>query len=128
MQDFAERTWISKLSKERTMEDINCSKTIVDKSWLGHVHRQCTKPVYKDGLCKHHYDRKIEKAIKYQYREDYREPTFEELKSGKLLHLKNMGSYGGHRCVKNIIMTQGGTGKPTDYPLDPKLFVIRDKP
>jgi len=64
---------------------MTCSKTIVDKSWLGHVHRQCTKPEYKDGLCKHHYDRKIAKSILYRDREGYREPTLDELKSGKLL-------------------------------------------
>lgn len=102
-----------------------CKVVITDKGWLGTSERLCTKPEYKDGLCKHHYDRKIAKAIPFKDRPGYREPTLEELKSGKLLHLKERGSHGGYRFHKGVIINFSSE-KITKFEPDPSLFVIQD--
>ena len=103
-----------------------CKKIIINKFWYGHSKRQCTKPEYKDGLCKYHYDRMVSKSTLYKDREGYREPTLNEMKSGKLIYFKNNGSYGGHRYHKGII-TIGDNFRPTNIKPNPELFVIRIK-
>lgn len=44
--------------------------------------RYCCDKVYKDGLCKHHYDAKVRKSTKWEDRPGYRTITKEELNKG----------------------------------------------
>ena len=103
-----------------------CTKIITEKNWLGTFKRQCTKPEYQYGLCKHHYDKKTYKETPFGKREDYREPTLNELKSGKTLYLKTMTSYGGHRYFKGNITIGDRHSITTIKPL-PELFVIKQQ-
>lgn len=103
-----------------------CTKIITDKNFqgMGFIYKhQCNKPEYKDGLCKHHYERKLEKSIPFKDRENYFEPSLEELKSGKLLHLKHLGAHGGFKFKKGKIYSFSSE-KETNYPIDTSLFVI----
>ena len=100
-----------------------CTKKIVDKSFGIKSTWICTKPEYKDGLCKGHYDSKIRKQTPFKDRLGYREPTLLELKSGKRLYLKNMGSHGGFRYQKGVIVSDKGE---TSLSVNPHLFVIKD--
>lgn len=86
----------------------------------------CNKPEYKEGLCKYHYKKKIKKSTLFGDREGYREATQKDLDLGKRIYLKNKGSYGGHRCIKGVIVI-GDHYKPTNIKADPSLFVIRNK-
>lgn len=103
---------------------MTCKKIITEKNWLSTIKWKCQKPEYKDGLCKHHYDAKIRTSTPYGQREGYREPTLEEMKSGKTLYLKTMGSYGGHRMMKGVI-TIGDKHSVTNIKPLPELFVIK---
>lgn len=85
---------------------------------------KCIKPVYKDGLCKKHYDKKITKSILFKDRHGYIEPTMKELKSGRLLYLAKAGSHGGFRYVKGVIVNFT-SGKKTNLPIDTQYFVIK---
>ena len=49
---------------------------------------QCTKPEYKDGLCKQHYDKKVLKATPWGLRKGYRDVTEQEFISGKPMLMK----------------------------------------
>jgi hypothetical protein len=49
---------------------------------------QCTKPEYKEGLCKQHYDKKVLKHTPWGQREEYRDVTEQEFISGKPMLMK----------------------------------------
>jgi hypothetical protein len=49
---------------------------------------QCTKPEYKDGLCKRHYVLKMTKSLPWGERKEYRDVTEQEFNSGKPMLLK----------------------------------------
>ena len=100
-----------------------CTKKIIDKTFGIKSIWFCTRPEYKDGLCKRHYDAKIWRQTPFKDRPGYKEPTLLELKSGRLLYLKNIGSHGGFKYCKGKIVTDY---KETSLPIDPQLFVIRD--
>ena len=100
-----------------------CTKKIVDKSFGIKSSWLCKRPEYKDGLCKRHYEAKIRKQTLFKDRPGYRQPTLLELKSGKTLYLKNMGSHGGFSFRKGVITNDG---KETNLPVNPELFVIKD--
>ena len=104
-----------------------CNKIIKEIEWSGMVNRRyCLKPVFKDGLCVHHYKRKITKAIPYGEREGYKEATQKDFDDGRTLYLKTMGSYGGHRYFKGIIASNNGYNRPTKIKADLTLFVVND--
>lgn len=85
----------------------------------------CYRPVFKDGLCKMHYEKSLAKSTPYKDREGYRQPNEKEFKT-KLLYLKTSGSYGGHRYRNGVIMNLNGINpKSTNIPGDPSLFVIK---
>lgn len=104
-----------------------CNKIIVEKNWLSTIRWKCSKPDYKDGLCKGHYDLKQRKSIPFGEREGYREATMQDLQNGKVIFLKTMNSlnnYGGHQyCKKKIV--RFNTKKETNLPINPSLFVIK---
>jgi hypothetical protein len=66
----------------------------------------------------------VSKMVCYKDRVGYGEPTLNEMKSGKLIYMKNNRSYGGHRYHGGII-TIGDKFRPTNIKLDPELFVIK---
>lgn len=55
--------------------------------------RQCSKPIYKDGLCKYHYDRSQYKQLPWGQRKEYREATQDDLNSQRSLKLKNTNAH-----------------------------------
>lgn len=104
----------------------HCSKRIKETSFLGiRSSRNCIKPVYKDGLCASHYKKMIAKSIPFGKRKGYRQATQEDFNVQRTIYLKTMGSYGGHRCIKGIIV-KGDYKKPTKIVSDFTLFVVRD--
>jgi len=88
----------------------------------------CGKQVYKGTFCKHHWDRNKQKTTPFGERPGYREPTLNELKSGRLVYAKNMTSYGGHYFRGGFMYTgdRSRNNAPTKYSPDPTLFVIRN--
>lgn len=51
---------------------------------VGKTHKsQCTKPVYRDGLCKKHYTQYRRKTTPWGERLDYRVITLAEMNKGK---------------------------------------------
>lgn len=72
-----------------------CSKTIkiTTRDWGVIGTRYCSKPVYKDGLCRHHYDRSIYKQLPWGKRKEYQEATQEDLNDGRSLKLKNTSAH-----------------------------------
>lgn len=105
-----------------------CSKEYKDSSLaqLGVVVRkECNKPVYKDGLCKHHYDREYAKTLKHKDREGYRDATEEDfIKRDRLFYIKTLGSHGGY-IYRNGMMYNFNMNKPTNLPANPELFRVR---
>ena len=93
---------------------------------LGVIERkECNKPVYKDGLCKKHYDREYAKTLKHKDREGYRDATEEDfIKRDKIFYIKSLGSHGGY-IYKNGKMFTFSSGKPTNLPIKPDLFRVR---
>lgn len=87
----------------------------------------CGKQVYKGTFCKKHWDRRVRKMQLYGERKGYKEPTSNEMKSGKTLYLKTKPSYGGHRYRGGFIYVGGitPTSTPTILAADPTLFVIK---
>ena len=82
----------------------NCSRIIKETSFLGVKHkRQCTKPIYKNGLCKSHYDKAKAKLVKWGDRHGYRDATEDDLKHGKHLKIKDQTIHTLYRCRKGVI-------------------------
>lgn len=59
---------------------------------------KCDKPEYKNGLCKHHYDRSIEKQLNWIDRPNYRAATQEDLDKQRSLKLKNTNEHKLFMC------------------------------
>jgi len=107
--------------------EVRCDDSMRDIGIIGyHI---CGKPVFQDGLCARHFKKRQKRAIPYGKREGYREPTIKELKEGRTVYLKTMGSYGGHQYRKGI-MIRASTHTSSKVPplADPSLFVIKINP
>ncbi len=97
---------------------------------IGKTHKsQCTKPDYKDGLCKKHYDRRKEKLTNWIDRVGYREATQHDLDTGRSLKLKNEHTHRLFICRKDIIKEYNSNQSKyleINIPADFKLFCVRD--
>ena len=107
---------------------MSCNKIIKDYGWLGEISkRECMKPVYKDGLCKHHYDCRQAKSLNWIDRPTYRAATQHDLDSGRSLKLKNTNVHRIFMLRRGIIKVQKkGEWIETDYPVDFNLFCVLD--
>lgn len=87
----------------------------------------CKLPVYKDNLCKHHYQRVIEKSINWSDRPIYRPATQQDIDNGTSLKLNNTNEHKIYNCINGIIKQQTSNGKriDTDILPDYKLFCVK---
>jgi len=111
------------------MENI-CNKTITTsaRDWGITGSKKCIKTIFKDGLCKHHYERKIHKQTPWGERDTYRPATIEDMQATRSLKLADTHVHMIFRLTKGIIHKyHSKTDKwiPTDYPIEPKLFVVK---
>lgn len=89
---------------------------------------KCTKPDYKNGLCKYHFDKHEAKLRNWIDRSEYREATQHDLDSGRSLKLKNENIHRIFICRKNTIKQY--SPKQNKYieiniPADYNLFCVK---
>lgn len=90
--------------------------------------QQCTKPEFKDGLCKKHYDKKIVKELPWGNRSNYRQATMDDLKSGRSMKLKDIKwhfIYSYRKGIINRYYAKENIWKPTDMSIDPEPFCVK---
>jgi hypothetical protein len=90
---------------------------------------KCSKPDYKDGLCKHHFDRREAKLKNWIDRPEYREATQHDLDTGRSLKLRNEHTHKLFMCRRGVIKWYSSkqnkyieVGIPADY----NLFCVLD--
>lgn len=89
----------------------------------------CEKPDYKDGLCKHHYSRKMEKQKNWIDRDDYRPATQNDLDTGRSLKLRNTNQHNLYQLRKGVIKQFSSTQNKyieVDIAPDFNLFCVLD--
>lgn len=88
----------------------------------------CGKPVYEGTFCKFHYRQNVTKNIPYKDRLNYKRPTWDEMRSGVPLFLRDKPTYNGHRYRGGFIINLNRKNPiPTKYPATPELFMIKIK-
>lgn len=82
-----------------------CTKTIQHSAIdIGDTYKsRCHKPEYKNGLCKHHYDRSIEKQLNWIDRPNYIAATQEDLDKQRVLKLKNSNEHKLFMCQHGVM-------------------------
>ena len=91
--------------------------------------RECGKPVYKDGLCHHHYQRMIDKSKCWGDRPNYRPATQEDFDRNRSMKLKASNVHHIYRYRKRdnsmLRYNQKANGWiRTDIAPDPELFCV----
>lgn len=89
---------------------------------------QCPKSIYKDGLCKEHYERKLEKSMNWGDRKEYRPATQHDLDSGRSMKLRKSNSHKLYRVRKGIIQefsSKLNKYVDTDVSVDFNLFCVK---
>jgi hypothetical protein len=87
----------------------------------------CTKPIFCDDLCKHHYIRKQEKLVNWIDRPDYRQATQDDLDKMRSLKLSNTHTHRLYQCIKGEICEYSKLANkylPCGIPADYKLFCV----
>lgn len=89
--------------------------------------KKCERPDYKDGLCKHHYNRCKLKCTNWGDRDNYKEATEAEMKSGLSMKLKNTHQHKIYQYRGVIKVYDHKTGKyiDTNLPIDHTLFCTK---
>ena len=110
---------------------MTCSKrnlpdTMRDAGIIGH--HNCTRPVFKDGLCKRHYERAVTKKIPWGLRHNYRPATREDLQRMVSLKLASECSNKLYRVINNEVHQYSSKLNSwvvtTIHPI-PELFVVK---
>jgi dissimilatory sulfite reductase (desulfoviridin) alpha/beta subunit len=90
---------------------------------------KCSKPDFKDGLCKHHYTRRNAKLINWMDRKGYRNATQHDLDTGRSMKLKHSHAHKLYQCRKGVIKIWSRAdnkyiecGLPSDF----NLFCVLD--
>ena len=108
---------------------LKCTKKIV-RSPTGYSPKvKCGKPVYQNGLCKHHYTRSIEKQACWGERPGYREATQDDLDRGRSLKMKDSRVHQLYRFRKGFIEkfhSETNTWYVTDLSPIVSLFVVKN--
>lgn len=109
-----------------------CTKTLKhSRRNLGIIYKsQCTRPEYKDGLCKKHYDNNVRKLTNWGDRQDYRPCTIDEFNRSKSLKLKNSNQHNIYRFLGGLIKKYSPKEDKyveTNLPIDYTLFCIKYK-
>lgn len=89
---------------------------------------KCSKPIFKDGMCKKHYNNKLRKLINWGDRKEYEDATQEHLDFKRSLKLKNVNVNRLFKCNNNIIEEYNPkTNKyiKTDIEPDFNLFCVK---
>lgn len=108
-----------------------CSKinkiTMREMGVIGYV--QCSKPAYKDGLCKKHYDKSIHKQLPWGKRKEYREATQEDLNSNRSLKLKNTNAHHLFKVRDGVVYQFDSKANKynikTDRPIQLDLYCVK---
>lgn len=90
---------------------------------------RCNKPDYKNGLCKYHYDKTIEKQKNWIDRENYKPATIDDILKGRSLKLRNSNQNLIFMYRKGIIKRNYNKApfwRDTEYPANPDLFCVLD--
>ena len=75
-----------------------CTKVVVSNEFGVKHKRKCNKSEYKDGLCKHHYDKLKNRLTNWDCRKNYRNATQNDLDIGRSLKLKGTNSNTLYQC------------------------------
>ena len=106
-----------------------CTKIIIDNKYGMTFKRQCTKPEYKNGLCKHHFDCLENRLTKWEDRDTYRPAIQKDLEIGRSLKLKGTNSNILYQCRKGEIKVWNKKQDkyiPCGISADPSLFCVLD--
>jgi hypothetical protein len=106
-----------------------CKKIIINTAYGVKYKRSCTKIEYKDGLCRHHFNRHESKTMNWEDRSTYRFALKEDLDTGRSLKLKGTNCntlYQGRKgCIKMWSKKQNKYVS-TNLPYDFNLFCTLD--
>lgn len=91
---------------------------------------KCGKEVFKDGLCKGHYNRQQQKLIPWGQRINYIEATAEHMLAGRTMKLKSTHVHKLYRLRKNVIQQYTNatlnTWIETELSVDNTLFCVKN--
>lgn len=105
-----------------------CSKKIVMKGFGMILRTECTNPVYKEGLCKKHFNKAIEKSKNWGSRKNYSPATIGDLKAERSLKLKNSNLnvlFRGHKGKIQIYQKKLNKYVDTDLEYSPNEFCVK---
>jgi hypothetical protein len=106
-------------------------KTIMthDMRDVGKTHKsRCTKPVYRDGLCKKHYTNYRRKMTPWGERRDYRVITLAEMQNGKYFKLKYSHTHKLLRLRTGVIqqyVSSTDSWIDTDFEINPEAYCVK---
>lgn len=111
------------------MEETCKKKVIHSMRDVGITHKTiCGKPVYREGMCKHHYTNYRRKMTPWGERREYREITLEEMNRGKHFKLKHSHQHRLFRVRFGIIQEYYGGHDAwfdTDMVIDPEKYCVK---
>jgi hypothetical protein len=107
-----------------------CSKIVWhDMKDVGKTHRsKCTKPVYRDGLCKKHYTNFRRKTTPWGERKEYRVITLAEMQRGKHFKLRYSHQHRMFRMRTGVIQeykTSDDDWHDTELEIDPEKYCVK---
>lgn len=80
-----------------------CNKIIYETFWYVSYKKLCSKPDFKEGLCKYHYTRNIEKQKNWIDRKNYRPATEEDLERGISLKLRSTNQHNIYKVIQGKV-------------------------